>query len=136
MSSDQFKQLILCCIKNSNTLVAYYHSIPGFLDKLDNLKKMHQKLHKESEDILLNPNYDLHAENKLCKGKEWVRDLCKEIRSVCKECCMEVVFTKPKTEEYKNRIFAYYKMSGKDVSELIYFNKAKTEEQEINDLEI
>lgn len=122
MSSEQYKELIHCCLKNGKSLTERINCIEGFIDNLDDLVKIHKKIQKELEDYLM-PHYDEYEKQGLVKGKEYLRELFRDIKTICFQSSIDVVFTKDGTEEFKKKIFAYYSIDGNSINSLIYYNK-------------
>lgn len=130
MSTAQYIELVKCCLANADILRPHFYSVEGFVEKLSDISNLHKRLSKELEEYLLDPNYNLHFQNGMGKGEDWIRSMYKEIKALCKEIMIECEFTKKETKEFKSRIFVYYKVGGKDISALIYHNKKKNDKLE------
>lgn len=137
VKNDEFMNIILTCLPVSNILQKKIFENEFFLEKILDIRSSHQRLSKELEEIILYPNYDLYEENGLVKGKEHIRSIYKDIKDICNEIGITVVFTKLKSVEFNKRIFCFYKIEGQDINGLIYYNKIiKKKKEGIEDLEL
>lgn len=134
LSNDEYKNIILSCLTVSGELSNKINSVEGWLEKLIDIRSLHKKISKELEEIIMYPNYDTYEKHGMVNGKDYIRSLCLEQIEQCKELGISVVFTKKGTIEFKKKVFAYYKLNGKDINGLIYYNKKlKIKEEEISE---
>lgn len=139
IKNDEFLNVVNTCLISAPELINKINTQEGFLDRILDIRSMHTKLSKELNEILEYPNYDLYEKHGMVNGKDHIHDLYVEIRNICRETGVQVVFTKEKTFEFKKRIFAYYSINGKDINGLIYYNKKikkSVEKEDINNLNI
>lgn len=137
IKNEDFINIIRTSLLASKELLKKINEEEYFLDKIVDIRLLHRKLSTELEEYLSSPHYDQYEEAGLVKGKSFLREVYIEIKNICEEIGIEVFFTRPKTEEFKKRIFAYYKLSNIDINGLIFYNrKTKVYEEDINDLSL
>ena len=138
IKNEEYENLMVTFAINSDVIIEGFKNHCNFVDELLNIRKLHSMYLKEAEIFILHPNYETYAKEGIVKGREYMRDLCQDIRNTCSEIGIHVIFTNRESLEFKNRIIAYYKIGNNDVSGLIYFNseKIKIIKENINNLNL
>lgn len=106
MSAEEYKAIVACTILNSHTLTSYYHSVPGFLDALLILRNLQKTYQNEIDRQIQN--------------EDNIKYFLQDIKRICKKNMIELRVT-------KNNTIIKYTISGKDISDLIFYdiNKIK-----------
>lgn len=134
MTSEEFTQTVRACYKVSKYIV----DIDTALPYINDVRKLHSKLQKELEYLLLDPN-EFEKE----PVKEKIRSIYKEIIIVCNSGQIKhTFFNIPKewvdfSKSFrKNKIFATYSYNNIDITDLIAYSKknkiAQSKESDID----
>lgn len=132
VKEEEFKSIVLAINKNNKFINDGIVTKENFLENIIDIRKLHAKYLREADDFLLSPNYEQYEAAKLVKGRGYMRDLCVDIRRICTEVGIKVIFPLIETLEFKKRIIAIYMVENTDISGLIYYNKAKIEKENID----
>lgn len=142
MKDKELLNIIRVCSLSEGVLLNKIKTVENFLEQILELRNLHQKLSKELDEYLM-PNYEVYEKEKLVKGIKWIREQYIEIRNICNNIGISVIFSDKDSEEFKKHIFAYYSIKNEkgehyNIDGLIYYHayKAKIVKNEIDNLEL
>lgn len=118
INSGYYIQIVKASSRCRNAIIKQYDKIgTKFFYQLDEVRVLYEKIHSNAEGLRIRKFLNME------EIEQTTKELCGDLKRICEEFEIKVLYNKKGTENYKASIYASFYLHGEDITELIVINK-------------